>query len=304
MSNLPPSPPSVPLKPPPASGSFTQAAEELGLTQAAISYQVKQLEDRVGSPLFLRQARKVVLSEAGKRLAPAVADAFQRLTLAFDALRNSDENVLSLTAVSTFCTNWLVPRLGTFQMAHPDIAVRLDACRRAGSISRARNSISASAAGRANGRASPRISCCSWNSVSLPVRNSSRAGQIATPPISLRLPLLDWTDNAWRLWFKTAGISDPQPSSGPNIMAPTQQILRRSRRWPGRVSRCSPRLSSAARSQPGGWCRFCLSRRASRSITGSSYPEERRNRRKVRAFREWLLGQVQADGLLPDDSNA
>ena len=54
-------------------GSFTQAAAELGLTQAAISYQVKQLEDRVGAPLFLRQARKVVLSEAGKRLAPAVA---------------------------------------------------------------------------------------------------------------------------------------------------------------------------------------------------------------------------------------
>ena len=49
-------------------GSFTKAAEELGMTQAAISYQVKILEDRVGAPLFLRQPRKVVLSEAGKRL--------------------------------------------------------------------------------------------------------------------------------------------------------------------------------------------------------------------------------------------
>jgi len=54
-------------------GSFTKAAEELGMTQAAVSYQVKLLEDRVGMALFLRQPRRVVLSEAGQRLAPAVA---------------------------------------------------------------------------------------------------------------------------------------------------------------------------------------------------------------------------------------
>src|SRR5262245_9084824 len=53
-------------------GSFTKAAEELGMTQAAVSYQVKLLEDRLGAPLFLREARRVVLSEAGKRLAPSI----------------------------------------------------------------------------------------------------------------------------------------------------------------------------------------------------------------------------------------
>src|SRR5512138_1877649 len=92
-------------------GSFTKAAEELGMTQAAVSYQVKVLEDRIGSPLFLRQARRVVLS-----------DAFQRLGAAFASFRETDENVLSVTAINTFCTNWLVPRLGSFQMAHPNIA--------------------------------------------------------------------------------------------------------------------------------------------------------------------------------------
>ena len=111
-------------------GSFTKAAEELGMTQAAVSYQVKLLEDRVGTPLFLRQPRRVVLSEAGKRLAPAVADAFQRLNVAFANLRETDENVLSVTAVNTVCTNWLVPRLGRFQMAHPNIAVRLEVSHR------------------------------------------------------------------------------------------------------------------------------------------------------------------------------
>src|SRR5512138_1146449 len=111
-------------------GSFTRAADELGMTQAAVSYQVKLLEDRVSTPLFVRQPRRVVLSEAGKRLAPAVAEAFQLLNAAFANLRETDENVLSVTAVNTFCTNWLVPRLGTFQVAHPTIAVRLDASSR------------------------------------------------------------------------------------------------------------------------------------------------------------------------------
>jgi LysR family glycine cleavage system transcriptional activator len=104
--------------------SFTKAAAELGMTQAAISYQVKLLEDRVGAPLFLRQPKKVVLSEVGKRLAPQVSEAFQRLEAAFAAMRGTAEGVLSVTSVHTFATNWLVPRLGTFQLAHPDIAVR------------------------------------------------------------------------------------------------------------------------------------------------------------------------------------
>ena len=107
-------------------GSFTKAAEELGMTQAAVSYQVKLLEDRVGAPLFLRQARKVVLSEAGKRLAPSVSEAFQRLEAGFAAMRETSDGVLSVTAVHTFATNWLVPRMGAFQVAHPEIAVRLE----------------------------------------------------------------------------------------------------------------------------------------------------------------------------------
>src|SRR5262245_49214447 len=102
-------------------GSFTKAAEELGMTQAAVSYQVKLLEDRVGTPLFLREARKVVLSEAGKRLAAPVNEAFQRLEAAFAGLREMAEGVLSVTAVHTFATNWLVPRMGAFQVAHPNI---------------------------------------------------------------------------------------------------------------------------------------------------------------------------------------
>src|SRR5262245_53274530 len=107
-------------------GSFTKAAAELGMTQAAVSYQVKLLEDRVGAPLFLRLPKRVVLSEVGKRLAAPVTESFQRLEAAFAALRETNDGVLSITAITSFATNWLVPRLGAFQLAHPSIAVRLE----------------------------------------------------------------------------------------------------------------------------------------------------------------------------------
>ena len=278
-------------------GSFTQAATELGLTQAAISYQVKQLEDRVGAPLFLRQARKVVLSEAGKRLAPAVADAFQRLTLAFDALRSRDENVLSLTAVSTFCTNWLVPRLGTFQMAHPDIAVRLDMSTRWVDFAREDFDLGIrSGLGDWPGLAAHKLLPLELAVFASP-EFLAQTGPIPRPEDLLRLPLLDWTDNSWRVWFKAAGIADPQPSSGPNIMAPTQQILGnaamagqgvalltpaffRSEIAAGRLVQILPVM---AREPVDYWL---------------VYPQDRRNQHKIRAFRDWLLQQVRAEGLL------
>ena len=66
-------------------GSFTKAAEELGTTQAAVSYQIKILEERVEAALFLRLPRRVVLSEAGQRLAPQVREAMDLLRQAFAA---------------------------------------------------------------------------------------------------------------------------------------------------------------------------------------------------------------------------
>ncbi len=64
-------------------GSFTKAGEELGMTQAAVSYQIKILEDRIGTPLFVRRPRQVTLTETGQRFAPAVSDAFERLSAAY-----------------------------------------------------------------------------------------------------------------------------------------------------------------------------------------------------------------------------
>ena len=107
-------------------GSFTRAAEELGMTQAAVSYQIKALEDRAGTPLFLRRPRQVELTETGLRLAAASTQALDILAAAFDKTRENAAGKLTISTVPTFATNWLAPRLGLFQLANPSIAVRLE----------------------------------------------------------------------------------------------------------------------------------------------------------------------------------
>ena len=110
--------------------SFSRAAEELGMTQAAVSYQIKALEDRVGEPLFLRGARGVTLTDNGRRIAPLIGEAFLQLRAAFALIGDDTNAILKLTTLTTFAANWLVPKLGGFQLQHPEIAVRLDASNR------------------------------------------------------------------------------------------------------------------------------------------------------------------------------
>src|SRR5688500_6018468 len=105
--------------------NFSRAAEELGLTQAAISYQVRQLEDRVGRPLFVREKGRVRLSDTGRRLLPAISGGFAGIAEAFDALREEDSDVLDLNAAVSFGGTWLSARIGRFQVRYPDLAVRI-----------------------------------------------------------------------------------------------------------------------------------------------------------------------------------
>src|ERR1700722_1576035 len=104
--------------------SFTRAAEELGMTQAAVSYQVKLLETRLDTPLFWRTTRQVTLTEVGRRLAAASTEALTILRSAYAIALEETSTVLSVTSLPTLASNWLVPRLGSFQMAYPAYAVR------------------------------------------------------------------------------------------------------------------------------------------------------------------------------------
>jgi LysR family glycine cleavage system transcriptional activator len=106
--------------------SFTKAAAELAMTQSAVSYQIKLLEGFLGAPLFVRLARGVALSDRGLAIAPVVRQSLDDLTRVFQAARDDNNTTLVITTLHTFATNWLAPRIGGFQLAHPDFAVRLD----------------------------------------------------------------------------------------------------------------------------------------------------------------------------------
>ena len=107
-------------------GNFSRAGEELAMTQSAVSYQMKLLEERLGGPLFVRNGRAMELTALGRRIAPQVTEAFALLGKAFAAARSENEAILSITAPQTFATNWLSSRIGDFNLVRPDLAVRLN----------------------------------------------------------------------------------------------------------------------------------------------------------------------------------
>ena len=117
-------------------GSFTRAADELGVTQAAVSWQVKALEQRLGQPLFLRLPREVALTPAGERLARAASEAMSLLRTALADLSETGQGVLVISALQSLASQWLAPRLGAFQLAHPEIAVRLETSARVVDLTR------------------------------------------------------------------------------------------------------------------------------------------------------------------------
>ncbi len=106
--------------------SFTLAAAELNVTQAAVSHQIKSLEERLGMPLFKRLNRALLLTDAGQTLYPATSNALDIVATAINRLHRHDKfGELTITTMDSFAASWLVPRLGKFKKIHHDIDVRL-----------------------------------------------------------------------------------------------------------------------------------------------------------------------------------
>ena len=106
--------------------SFTKAAEELFVTQAAVSHQVKLLEQDLGVALFRRMTRKLALTAEGRRLLGPVGAALDAIAEAAGALRaGAGGGTLTLSLTPTFGVRWLAPRLGRFWTAYPEIELRL-----------------------------------------------------------------------------------------------------------------------------------------------------------------------------------
>ncbi len=106
--------------------SFTRAAEELNVTQAAVSHQVKALEERLELRLFERHGRGLWLTDEGELYLPFLRQAFDLIADGTDLVQNHETHgPLAVTMLPTFAVRWFIPRLGSFQKQHPDIEVRI-----------------------------------------------------------------------------------------------------------------------------------------------------------------------------------
>ena len=106
--------------------SFVKASAELSVTPAAVSHQVKKLEEYLGLPLFRRRARGLLLTESGQLLLSELSEVFLRLDTAMERVIDSDSRgTLTLSVAPTFAVMWLIPRLQKFYALHPDIDVRI-----------------------------------------------------------------------------------------------------------------------------------------------------------------------------------
>lgn len=108
--------------------SFAKAADELNVTPAALSFQIKSLEDHLGTPVFHRLNRAVELTEAGRALAPGLSDGFDAIRTAWRSTqRQTDQSTLTVTAGPSVTSKILAPRLYDFAQAHPEIELRFNA---------------------------------------------------------------------------------------------------------------------------------------------------------------------------------
>ncbi|MDP5129974.1 MAG: LysR substrate-binding domain-containing protein [Paraglaciecola sp.] len=105
--------------------SYSLAADELAITQAAVSQQIRNLEAHLQVKLFSRQGRAMQLTKQGSTLLESVGKAFSELSLGFDRIQVEPQaGVITVTASPSFCSRWLVPRLWKFSVLYPDIQVR------------------------------------------------------------------------------------------------------------------------------------------------------------------------------------
>ena len=198
--------------------SFTRAAHELFVTQAAVSHQIKALEERLGVKLFNRLGRALTLTEPAQRFLPAVRESFDRLSAATDELLQANTaGALNVTTLNSFAALWLVPRLARFQARHPDIAVRIHAADEVVDLRRQGYDIAI------------RYGAGKWPDLHAEKLFDDDTYPVCSPallagphPLRVAEDLRHFTllheemiDITWVHWLRAAGVADIDPARGP-----------------------------------------------------------------------------------------
>lgn len=194
--------------------SFTRAAEELNVTQTAVSQQVRNLEQRLRVQLFRRLPRGLALTDEGQALLPALAESFERMAQLLDRFDGGRaREVLTLGVVATFAVGWLLPRLREFQQAHPFVDLRLFTHN---------NRLDLAGEGLDLGI---RFGDGAWHGTQADLLLSAPLTPMCAPALAARLrgpadlaaqPLLrSYRASEWEQWFQAAGVAGPPAMRGP-----------------------------------------------------------------------------------------
>lgn len=270
--------------------NFTQAAGELGMTQAAVSYQIRLLEERLGAPLFARIKGRVSLTDAGRRIAPLVAGAFETLEDAFSGLVAEDRALLSISTAQTLATTWLAPRLGDFQVRHPDLAVRLSTDNRLIDFS------------TGEFHAAIRVGRGGWPGLRCHFLFRLNFSPICSPEFAARhklerpeqlrdVPRLSAADQWWDDWLAEMGVAARAGAPDPGLVL-DNQVMEANAAFAGAGIALMtpmfwrPELAAGRLVQPFPHIHV------TRNAHWLCYPEGRRSQPKIAAFRDWLLAEV------------
>jgi DNA-binding transcriptional LysR family regulator len=201
--------------------SFTKAAEELFVTQSAVSRQIQALEERLGVALFVRRNRGLALTEAGEQMYRAVDSALRTLRETVErVVPGARANMVTVTSSIAFCSLWLIPRLPAFRKAHPEVDVRISAENRVLDLDRERIDLGirycpvpAAPPGSIRMFGEEIVPVCS------PALLKDRAHPLRTAADLRHQVLLHFDDLdraipslSWNVWLESAGLSDLRPA--------------------------------------------------------------------------------------------
>jgi LysR family transcriptional regulator, glycine cleavage system transcriptional activator len=191
--------------------SFTRAADELCVTQGAVSQQVKALEATLGVTLFSRERQRLVITQAGREYLAVIRDALDRIAMGTERLVQSrGSGVLTVSTSPDFAAKWLVNRLGRFVESHPEIDLRVSATMH--HVDFVREDVDLAVRhgdGKWPGLDAVRLCSEQLFPVCSPKLLSGRQRITAASDL-LKFPLLrldDWT--TWTRWFEAAGVANP-----------------------------------------------------------------------------------------------
>jgi len=271
-------------------GSFTRAGDEIGMTQTAVSYQIKLLEENIGEPLFLRRPRQISLTDAGRRLSPKVTEAFGMLNEAIASVRAAADETLIIHSTSTFAAQWLARNLGSFQLQHPDIAVRLTTSDALIDFSRETADVAIrSGKGDWPTLLAHRLMRVDFTPMLSPALAESIGG-VKEPIDLLKLRIIDAGDPWWAVWFTAAGVTNADLASRPRTRLGAQSFEASAAIAGQGVAILTPEfyrddLATGRLLQPFPLvCDDGLD-------YWLAYPESRRNMRKIKAFRNWVMAE-------------